>query len=267
MVARSVALALLVAATAACSGDIGVSFRQSAAPSDGPTPSPSPLPTTAPHVTRTTATEAALTVTYDRPMKHGLACGSEGFAAGRANTIDGLETDITSRYYTSADPDFDEMLSQMWVASLNADCSAVTFKFVHGIGPGTYPLRIANVQDPAGRRLVPDPAIVMVTVLETAPPRMQLVQQWEDHARFEFSEPIKRELALDITHYRFDGAPLPAGSVAACRVATCAAVDITLPAPRGQPPGSVTVIGLQDLSGKPFAPGTETRAVDLMQGQ
>lgn len=200
-------------------------------------------------------------------MKHGLACGTRGFAAGRLNTIDAFEMNITSRYYTSPDPDFDEVLGAMWVASLNADCSAVTFTFVHGIAPGTYPLRVTKVQDPAGQGLVPDPTIVMVTVLETEPPRMQLVQQWENHVRIEFSEPIKKDLALDIARYRLDGAPLPAGSTVACRVRTCAAVEITLPVPLARPPKNASVIGLQDLAGRTFAPGTETRAIDLMAGQ
>jgi hypothetical protein len=155
----------------------------------------------------------------------------------------------------------------MWVASLNADCSSVTFTFVHGIAPGAYPLQITRVQDPSGRGLATDPTIVTATVLESAPPRMQLVQQWEDHALFQFSEPIKRDLALDITRYRFDGVRLAAGSTAACRNASCAAVEITLAAPRARPPKTVSVIGFEDLAGKPFAPGTETRDVDLMQGQ
>jgi len=96
---------------------------------------------------------------------------------------------------------------------------------------------------------------------------MQLVQQWENHALLRFSEPIKRDLALDVTRYRFDGAPLPAGSTVACLVVSCAAVEITLPAARGRPPKTVTVIGFEDLAGKPFAPGTETHDINLMAGQ
>ena len=211
--------------------------------------------------------EAALTITYDRPMKHGLACGTQGFTAGRTNTIDAFEMNITSRYYTSPDVDFDELLNSMWVASLNTDCSAVTFTFVHGIAPGTYPMRITKVQDLAGSPLAADPIDVTATVLETAPPRMQLVQQWENHALLRFSEPIKRDLALDVARYRFDGAPLAAGSTVACRIVSCAVVEITLPAARGRPPKTVTVIGLEDLAGKPFAPGTETHDVNLMAGQ
>jgi hypothetical protein len=214
-----------------------------------------------------TGTEAALTITYDRPMKHGLACGTEGFVAGPKNTIDAFEMNITSRYYTSPDADLDELLSAMWVASLNADCSSVTFTFVHGIAPGTYPLRITKVQDPSGSGLASDPAIVMATVLETAPPRMQLVQQWENHALLRFSEPIKKDLALDIARYRFDGAGLEAGSTVSCPIASCAVVEITLPAARARPPMTVSVIGFEDLAGKPFSPGTETRDIDQMQGQ
>lgn len=200
-------------------------------------------------------------------MKHGLACGTEGFTAGHKNTIDAFEMNITSRYYTSPDADFDELLSSMWVASLNADCSAVTFTFVHGIAPGTYPLWISKVQDLAGNGLAADPTSVTATILEGAPPRMQLVQQWENHALIEFSEPIKRDLALDVARYRFDGAPLAAGSTVTCRIVSCAAVEITLPSPRARPPKTVTVIGFEDLAGKPFAPGTETHDFNLMAGQ
>jgi len=200
-------------------------------------------------------------------MKHGLACGTEGFVAGPRNTIDAFEMNITSRYYTSPDANFDELLSSMWVASLNADCSAVTFTFTHGTAPGTYPLRITKVQDLAGRGLATDPMIVTATVLESAPPRMLLVQQWENHALIRFSEPIERDLALDATRYRFDGAPLAARSTVACAIVTCAAVEITLPVARARPPKTVTVIGLVDLAGKPFAPGTETHDINLMAGQ
>lgn len=259
---RSVTLAFALVAISGCGGVA----TSSLAPT--PTTSAVPSPTVAaPHVVSATGSEAALTITYDRPMKHGLACGTEGFTAGRANTIDALEMNITSRYYTSPEAVFDEMLSAMWVASLSADCSSVTFTFVHGIAPGTYPLQITKVQDLAGRSLGADPTIVTATVLETAPPRMQLVQQWQDHVLFRFSEPIKRDLALDVARYRFDGVRLAAGSTVACQITSCAVVEITLPAVRARPPKTVSVIGFEDLAGRPFAPGTETRDVDLMQGQ
>jgi hypothetical protein len=253
-----VALALI--AVSGC-GDAWSSTGSGASPSAIPSPTAVP-----PRVVTVSGSEAALTITYDRPMKHGLACGTEGFVAGPRNTIDAFEMNIASRYYTSPDAAFDELLSTMWVASLNADCSAVTFTFVHGISPGTYPLRITKVQDLAGSGLATDPTSVTATILETAPPRMQLVQQWENHALLRFSEPIKRDLALDVTRYRFDGAPLPAGSTVACLV-SCATVEITLPAARARPPKTVTVIGFEDLAGKPFAPGTETHDVNLMAGQ
>jgi hypothetical protein len=250
-------IGLALIAASAC-GDAGSGASPSAISS------PTAIP---PRVVRVSSSEAALTITYDRPMKHGLACGTQGFMAGHTNTIDAFEMNITSRYYTSPNADFDELLSRMWVASLNADCSAVTFTFVHGVAPGTYPLRITKVQDLAGNGLAADPMNVMATVLETAPPRMQLVQQWENHALLNFSEPIKRDLALDFTRYRFDGAPLAAGSTVACLIASCAAVEITLLVARARPPKTVSVIGLEDLAGKPFAPGTQTCDVNLMAGQ
>lgn len=190
-----------------------------------------------------------------------------GFVAGPANTIDALEMNMSTRYYGSTDPDFDEFWSNMWVAELNADCSAVTFTFVHGMAPGTYPLRIVKVQDLAGRPLAPDPTVVNVTIAESAPPVMQLVQQSEDKATIQFSEPIKKDLATDPARYRFDGAALPAGSRVECFVASCAAVRITLPQPRATPPRTITELGLEDLAGKPFASGTDTHEVNLMAGQ
>jgi hypothetical protein len=259
---RLLILCLLLIAVIDCGGNASI-----ATPAPSPSPG-APSPTAvSPRVVSAAGSEAALTVTYDGPMKHGLACGTQGFVAGPANTIDALEMNIATRYYTSPDTDFDEVLSAMWVASLNADCSAVTFTFVHGIAPGTYPLRITKVQDQAGRPLASDPITVVATMLETAAPRMQLAQQWEDHALFQFSEPIKKALAQDVMRYRFDGAALPAGSTVACRIASCAVVEITLPTPRARPPKTVTVVGLEDLAGKPFAAGTETRDTDLMQGQ
>ena len=259
---RSLILSVLLILVMECGGNASIATPAPSSSTGAPSPTPA-----SPRVVSATGSEAALTVTYDRPMRHGLACGTQGFVAGPTNTIDALEMNIATRYYTSPDSDFDEVLSAMWVASLNADCSAVTFTFVHGIAPGTYPLRITKVQDLVGRPLASDPITVVATMLETAAPRMQLVQQWEDHALFEFSEPIKRALAQDVTRYRFDGAALPTGSTVACRIASCAIVEITLPTPRARPPKTVTVVGLEDLAGKPFVAGTETREIDLMQGQ
>lgn len=256
---------ILTFVIAACGGAVAsVSPSPSGPAARAATPAPTPA---APRVLGTTASEAKVTITYDRPMKHGLACGTRGFVAGPANTIDALEMNMTTRYYGSADPDFDEFWSHMWVAELNGDCSAVTFTFVHGMAPGTYPLRIVKVQDQAGRPLASDPTIVTVTIAETAPPVMQLVQQWQDKAIVQFSEPIKKALAIDPTRYRMDGLALPAGSTVECLVTSCAAVQITLPAPRAAPPKTITVVGLEDLAGKPFASGTDTHEIDPMAGQ
>src|SRR5690242_8174685 len=99
-----------------------------AVPTASTTPTVAPVATAPPpRVVSTVASEAMLTITYDRPMKHGLACGGQGFAAGPKNTIDAFETNSAGRYYTSTDADFNDFLGFMWVASLNADCSGVTF--------------------------------------------------------------------------------------------------------------------------------------------
>lgn len=220
-----------------------------------------------PQVARTMATEDRVTIVFSRPMKHALACGTKGLSAGQTGTIDGLEMNITSRYYTSTDSDFDEMWASLWEASLNADCTAVTFNFVHGIGPGSYPLRIARVQDAAGNALEPDPTIVTVTVAETGPPRMNLVQSSPPDVLIQFSEAIPTDLATDIAHYRVDGRPLATGSTATCRVRTCAEVLLHLAITPEHVPNNVTVVGLRDLAGNAFAPGTETQPIMLGQGQ
>ncbi len=141
-----------------------------AAPSADAASAPPSARAARPRVTTTIASESSVTVVYSRPMRHTLGCGTKGFGAGRAGTIDGYETNVSSRYYTSTDPDFDEMWSAAWEASLNGDCSAVTFTFVHGTAPGSYPLQIARVQDESGNSLEPDPTTVTVTVVDSAPP-------------------------------------------------------------------------------------------------
>ena len=220
-----------------------------------------------PRVVRATATEDRVTVVYSRPMKHALACGTKGLSAGLTGTIDGLEMNVTSRYYTFTDPDFDEMWANLWEATLNVDCTAVTFNFVHGIGPGSYPLRIVRVQDGAGNALDPDPTTVTVTVAESAPPRMNLVQSSPPDVFIRFSEAIKPDLATDISRYRVDGRPLATGSTATCRVRTCAEVTLHLANAPTRVPSDVTVVELRDLAGNPFAPGTETEPITLGQGQ
>lgn len=226
-----------------------------------------PARSAGPRVVTTSATETSLTVVYSRPMKHLLGCGTKGLAAGYPGTIDGLESNITSRYYASADPDFDEMLGALWEAKLNGDCTAVTFSFVHGIGPGSYPLQIVRVQDVAGNPLDPDPTVVTVTVVESGPPLMTLVQAHGAEIRINFSEAIASHLATDAARYRVDRSSLPAGSSATCVVRTCAVVVLRLPAVPQRIPGEVTVVGLHDLGGRPFATGTETQAISLMAGQ
>jgi hypothetical protein len=233
--------------------------------------SPAPIATTTaqagPHIVGATATEDRVTIVYDRPMMHALACGTKGLSAGSAGTIDGLEMNITSRYYTSSDQDFEEMWANLWEATLNADCTGVTFNFVHGIGPGTYPLRVVRVQDFAGRALDPDPTVVTVTVAESGPPRMNLVQFSRPDVLIRFSEAIKTDLATDVSRYRVDGRPLATGSTATCRVRTCAEVALHLANAPDRVPNDVTVVDLRDLAGNPFAPGTETQPIALGQGQ
>lgn len=208
-----------------------------------------------------------MTIVYSRPMKHALACGTKGLSAGLTGTIDGLEMNVTSRYYTSTDPDFDDMWANLWEATLNADCTAVTFNFVHGIGPGSYPLQIVRVQDAAGNALDPDPTVLTVVVAESAPPRMNLVQFSPPDVFIRFSEAIRADLATDISRYRVDGSSLATGSSATCRVRTCAEVVLRLANALARVPNDVTVVGLRDLAGNPFAPGTETQPIMLGAGQ
>ena len=250
-------IAIAIALLAGCSP---------AASPEARTPQAAATTPAGPRVVRATATEDRVTVVYSRPMKHGLACGTKGLMAGSVGTIDALEMNITSRYYTSPDPDFDQMWDALWEATLNADCTAVTFNFVHGIGPGAYPLRIARVEDQAGNSLDPDPTVVTVTVAESAPPRMNLVQAAPPDVLIRFSEAIKPDFATDIARYRVDGRPLAPDSTATCRVRTCAEVTLHLPNVT-RIPNEVTVVGLQDLAGNPFASGTETQPIMLGQGQ
>jgi hypothetical protein len=238
------------ALAAACGSRIGV-------PESSPGASASVDP--APRVIDVTASESTLAITYDRPMKHGLACGTKGMVAGPSRTIDAFEMNITTSYYRSADPVFDEFLQSLWEAELNRDCSGVLFTFVHGVAPGTYPLSIRSVQDQAGRPLAQDPTTVTVNVRETAPPKYLLVQHAQDKVVVSLSEPIKTALATDPAHYRLNGAPLPAGSTVACAF-SCARVVITLPSARTGLQ-TITTVGLEDLAGKPFAAGTETTDV------
>ena len=235
--------------------------------SASPAATATPAPISHPRVVATVAFEALLTIVYDRPMKHMLGCGTKGMGAGLVGTIDGFETNISSRYYTSTDPDFDEMLGTTWEAWLNGDCTAVTFSFVHGIGPGRYPLKVARVQDLGGNTLDPDPMVVTVIVVESAPPRMTLVQSsgaevWIKLQRVDQTRPRERRLPLSTRR----------------ETTTCGLerylsgphmreVVLTLPAAPARIPETVTAAGLEDMLGNPFWPGTETQPILLMQGQ
>ena len=236
-----------------------------------PIPSPSRSPETAsarvlgPHVVSTIATEDAITILYSTPMKHGLACGSHGFAAGPVGTIDAYESNVTSRYYTSTDPEFDLMWSIPIEASLNADCTAVTFTFYHGVSVGPHPLQIVRVEDQSGRRLDPDPTIISVQVTDAGPPRMKLVQALGNVVSIQVSEPIRTALATDPTRYLLDGQPLPAGSSATCNLASCAVLTLTLPTAFRRIPERLTVRGLLDLQGDGFF--NDTADITLGAGQ
>jgi hypothetical protein len=150
---------------------------------------------------------------------------------------------------------------------VSAECTAVTFNFVHGIGPGSYPLRIVCVQDVAGNAIEPDPTVVTVAVAESGPPRMNLVQYSPPDVIIRFSEAIRADLATDMARYRVDGRPLATGSTATCRVRTCAEVLLHLANAPARVPNDVTVVDLRDLAGNAFAPGTETQPIALGQGQ
>ncbi len=240
-------------------------------PSPSLSPSPSPETTSArvlgPHVVGTMATEDAITIVYSTPMKHGLACGTHGFAAGPVGTIDAYESNVTSRYYTSTEAEFDSMWSIPIEASLNADCSAVTFTFFHGASVGPHPLQIVRVEDHSGRRLDPDPTIITVQVIDAGPPRMKLVQAHDTVVTIQLSEPIRPGLATDPTRYLLDGQALPAGSLAACGLATCAVVTLTLPTAFSRIPERLTVRGLLDLQGDGFANPTVDISLGAGQGR
>ena len=232
---------------------------------------PTPSPQTAsprvlgPHVVGTIATEDAITITYSVPMKHGLACGSHGFVAGPVGTIDAYESNVSSRYYTSSDPEFDLMWGIPIEASLNADCTAVTFTFFHGVGVGPHPLQIVRVEDQSGHRLDPDPTIISVQVTDAGPPRVKIVQAHDNLITIQVSEPIQRALATDPTRYLLDGKPLPDGSVATCAVASCAVLTLSLPTALTRIPQRLTVRGLLDLQGDAFA--NDTTDISLGAGQ
>jgi hypothetical protein len=234
---------------------------------------PSPSPETAiprvlgPHVVSTIATEDAITINYSVPMKHGLACGSHGFTAGPVGTIDAYESNVTSRYYTSSDPEFDSIWNTPIEASLNADCSAVTFTFFHGVAVGPHPLQIVRVEDQSGRRLDPDPTIITVQVTDAGPPRMKLVQAYDNLVTINFSEPIQRALATDPTRYLLDGQSLPASSTATCATGGCAVVVLTLPIAFTRIPQRLTVRGLLDLQNDAFAYDTTDITLGAGQGR
>ncbi len=220
-----------------------------------------------PHVVSTIATEDAITINYSVPMKHGLACGSHGFTAGPVGTIDAYESNVTSRYYTSSDPDFDSIWNTPIEASLNADCSAVTFTFFHGVAVGPHPLQIVRVEDQSGHRLDPDPTIITVHVTDAGPPRMKLIQAHDNLVTIRFSEPIQKELATDPSRYLLDGQSLPAGSTATCATRGCAVVVLALPIAFTRIPQRLTVRGLLDLQNDAFAYDTTDISLGAGQGR
>ncbi len=96
---------------------------------------------------------------------------------------------------------------------------------------------------------------------------MKLVQAHDTVVTIQLSEPIRPALATDPTRYLLDGQALPAGSLGACGLATCAVVTLTLPTAFNRIPERLTVRGLLDPQGDGFANPTVDISLGAGQGR
>lgn len=194
---------------------------------------PPPADRRPPRVIAVSGTQTSLTVTFDEPMQHALACGASGPAAGGSGAIDNAHVGEGPGHYTSPDRVYHETLTSEIGAAVSEDCTQVTFAFARAAPPGRWPLHISDVADLAGNTVDPSPTVVVVWILDHAPPHVVSVHGIGQSIYVTFNEPMLEigeggGVTL-LGNYKLEGRPLPPGSRAVCLSAGCGWVRVYLP--------------------------------------
>ena len=163
-------------------------------------------------------------------MRSATNCGS----VGQPSTLDGA-IDRVARY-ASSDRALDEALQSAVSATLNSDCSSVTFVFTIAAPTGTFTVTPTGMIGRDGTRA--DAAGVSVSIADEGRPRVASVSASGTRIAIAYSEPM-REIGegggvLMLQSYKLDGADVPAADIT-CADAGCRTVWITAR------PGSLTV--------------------------
>ena len=194
----------------------------SASPTASASPSGSPTPA---KILSANGTQSLLTIRYSAPMRAATSCGTVGQPSALEGAIDRASA------YASSDEAMRESIRSAMSATLNADCTAVTFVFAVAAPSGTFNISATGVTDRSGASLDPAATGVTVSVADEGRPRVAGVSTQGAHLVVQFNEPM-RELGeaggvLQIANYRLDGAALDATAIS-CTDLGCRSVAITL---------------------------------------
>ena len=210
-------------AAATPTGSPGASGGPANSPTASASASASPAPTAA--IVSASGTQLSLAVTYSVPMRAGRGCGTSGQPSSTRGAID-----ATAQYSTS-DAALQESLQSATRATLNADCSTVTFIFGAAAPAGTFTITASTTVDQQGAGIDQSKADARFTIADDARPQVTSVASAADIIEVRFSEPMLQigegSGVSMLANYRLDGAPLSA-AIVACVDAGCRAVRITL---------------------------------------
>ena len=233
----------------------GASSSPVGSPTASASASASPAPTAA--VVGASGTQLSLAVTYSAPMRAGRACGTSGQPGNTRGAIDAVAQ------YNVIDPALQESLQSATRATLNADCTTVTFVFGAAAPAGTFTVTASTTVDQQGAGVDPSHNDARVTIADDARPQVTSVEGAADVIEVRFSEPMLQigegsGVAM-LGNYRLDGAT-PAAAIVACADAGCRAVRLTL-----RPGALVTgrsyelrIANVVDRAGKSITPDPTT---------
>lgn len=198
----------------------------SASPSAAPSVSPAATADLRPSIVSASATQGALTVQFDRPMRTTLACGTTFGATDRASpgSID------NTAHYRSTDPVLDEAIRSAALATINGDCASVTFRFAASAASGTFTIAVTSVQDRSGTAVTMGTS-ARVTIADEGRPQALRAEASGGELVITFSEPMleigEGSGVVMAGNYRLDGNAAPIVAIT-CADAGCRVVRIAL---------------------------------------
>ena len=203
----------------------GASSSPPGSPTASASASASASPAANAAVVGASGTQLSLAVTYSAPMRAGRACGTSGQPGNTRGAIDAVAQ------YTVSDPALQESLQSATRATLNTDCTTVTFVFGAAAPAGTFTVTASTTVDQQGNGIDQSKADARFTIADDARPQVTSVASATDIIEVRFSEPMLQigegSGVSMLGNYRLDGTTLTA-AIVACVDAGCRAVRITL---------------------------------------